>query len=176
MLKLRSIFLLILLSSSSMAELAQYTLGAGDLIRITVYNEADLSMEVRIGLSGVISYPLLGELPVAGLSPQKLEENLVQKLDNYLVSPSAIVTIVEYRPFYVTGEVSKPGSYAFHPGLTIDKAISIAGGFTERASKSKITVVRDAPEGGTKSQEVKGAKLSDVVNPGDVITVDQSFF
>ena len=92
------------------------------------------------------------------------------------------VSIVEYRPFYVTGEVEKPGSYAFHPGLTIDKAISIAGGFTERASKGKIFVMHDQSpyesiaEDAQRSKEKKTVKLYDVVQPGDVITVEQSFF
>ncbi|WP_051219394.1 polysaccharide biosynthesis/export family protein [Oceanobacter kriegii] len=172
-------------SINSMAAPAQYRLGAGDLIQISVYDEPDLSQEVRIGLSGTISFPLLGDVSVSGLSPKELEEELVTRLKGpYLLDPSVTVSIVEYRPFYMTGEVEKPGSYAFHPGLTVDKAISIAGGFTERASKSKIFVMHDqsAVKDGTSQGllvepgEKKSLDLYDVVQPGDVITVEQSFF
>ena len=110
-------------------------------------------------------------------SPRELEQELIKQLKGpYLVDPSVSVSIMEYRPFYVTGEVKKPGSYPFHPGLTIDRAISIAGGFTERASKGRIFVVHDRTgvEGGGIQKE--RTKLADVVRPGDVITVEQGFF
>jgi len=113
------------------------------------------------------------------LSPKELEQKLVERLKGpYLVDPSVSVSIMEYRPFYVTGEVEKPGSYPFHPGLTIDRAISIAGGFTERASKSRIYVVHDrtSSEPGVDSIQKERTKLADVVRPGDVITVEQGFF
>ncbi|MCY0966960.1 polysaccharide biosynthesis/export family protein [Parathalassolituus penaei] len=166
------------LSFSAIAASEQYRLGAGDLIQISVYDEPDLSQEVRIGLSGSISYPLLGDIQVSGLSPKDLEDKLTSRLKGpYLLNPSVTVSIVEYRPFYVTGEVEKPGSYAFHPGLTVDKAISIAGGFTERASKSKIYVIHDAASDKSGRGEARNqVKIYDVVQPGDVITVEQSFF
>ena len=130
-------------------------------------------------MSGTISYPLLGDVDVEGLSPKQLELKLLEKLKGpYLVDPSVSVSIMEYRPFYVTGEVEKPGSYSFHPGLTVERAISIAGGLTERASKNRIYVVRDkaAEEVVTQSIQKEKAKLSDVVRPGDVITIEQGFF
>ena len=166
--------LMALLSSFTNADEGIYLLGPGDLISISVYDEPDLSLkELRIGLSGQISYPLLGDIRVEGLSPKELEIRLTERLKGpYLVDPSVTVSIINYRPFYVTGEVKKPGSYSFHPGLTIDRAISIAGGFTERASKSKIYVVHDDDDSSDKTR----TKLADVVRPGDVITVEQSFF
>ncbi len=183
MLRLSGLIIVFFLSFAAMANPNQYRLGAGDLIQISVYDEPDLSLDVRIGLSGDISFPLLGDVTVAGLSPKELELNLIKRLKGpYLLDPSVTVSIVEYRPFYVTGEVEKPGSYAFHPGLTIDKAISIAGGFTERASKGKIFVMHDQSpyesiaEDAQRSKEKKTVKLYDVVQPGDVITVEQSFF
>lgn len=158
-----------------------YRLGAGDLISINVYDEPDLSLEVRIGLSGQISYPLLGDVVVSGLTPKLLEEKLtVGLLGPYLVAPSVNVSINEYRPFYVIGEVKKPGSYPFHPGLTVDKAISISGGFTERASKDSIYVIHDVrkprSEQKDKREEKKQVELYDVIQPGDVLTIEQSFF
>lgn len=157
-----------------------YTLGAGDVIEISVYDEEDLSLEVRIGLSGQISYPLLGDVAVSGLTPKQLEMKLVSGLKGpYLIEPSVTVSIKEYRPFYVIGEVKKPGGYPFHPGLTVDKAISLSGGFTERASKSKIYVVHDqganAPKRSDSDKKIP-VKLFDVIQPGDVITIEQSFF
>ena len=178
MLRLLSL-LLVFISLPSIANDNVYRLGAGDLIAISVYDEPDLSLELRIGLSGAVSYPLLGDIDVAGLSPKELEQKLVERLKGpYLVDPSVSVSIMEYRPFYVTGEVEKPGSYPFHPGLTIDRAISIAGGFTERASKSRIYVVHDrtSSERGVDSIQKERTKLADVVRPGDVITVEQGFF
>ena len=179
-------FLFVLASTISFSSyasnnvLAGYTLGAGDLISISVYDEEDLSLEVRIGLSGQISYPLLGDVAVSGLSPKQLEDKLVAGLKGpYLVDPSVTVSIQEYRPFYVIGEVKKPGGYPFHPGLTVDKAISISGGFTERASKSSIFVVHDSgnlEQKRSADDEKEAVKLFDVIQPGDVITIEQSFF
>jgi protein involved in polysaccharide export with SLBB domain len=185
-------FVLSFLSITSFANesgLAGYRLGAGDLISISVYDEADLSLEVRIGLSGQISYPLLGDVVVSGLTPKLLEQKLTSGLKGpYLVAPSVNVSIIEYRPFYVIGEVKKPGSYPFHPGLTVDKAISISGGFTERASKGSIYVIHDdrkprselgrEKQGEEKDEraEKKQVELYDVIQPGDVVTIEQSFF
>lgn len=171
--------LFIAISFQSFANENVYRLGAGDLISISVYDEPDLSLELRIGLSGTISYPLLGDVDVQGLSPKQLEVKLLEKLKGpYLVDPSVSVSIMEYRPFYVTGEVEKPGSYSFHPGLTVERAISIAGGFTERASKNRIYVVQDnmGEDADGKSIKKDKAKLADVVRPGDVITIEQGFF
>jgi len=178
MLRLLSL-LLVVFSFQSVANENVYRLGAGDLISISVYDEPDLSLELRIGLSGTVSYPLLGDVEVDGLSPKELEMKLIEKLKGpYLVDPSVSVSIMEYRPFYVTGEVEKPGSYSFHPGLTMERAISIAGGFTERASKSRIYVVHDKADDDSNGQSIQKvkAKLSDVVRPGDVITIEQGFF
>jgi len=170
--------LLVLLSPFSFSDDNTYRLGAGDMISISVYDEPDLSLEVRIGLSGTITYPLLGDVAVDGLSPKEFETKLVDKLKGpYLIDPSVSVSIVEYRPFYVTGEVEKPGSYAFQPGLTIDRAVSIAGGFTDRGSKNRVYVVRDRSDPNSSvSIRKEKMELLDIVKPGDVITVEQGFF
>jgi polysaccharide export outer membrane protein len=175
MVRFLSLLLFSCLSYTSLADPSRYTMGAGDLVSISIYHEADLSLDVRIGPSGQISYPLLGDIIVSGLSPKELETKLTQGLKGpYLIDPSVTVFIIEYRPFYVTGEVKKPGSYAFHPGLTVDKAISISGGFTERASKGSIFVEHDERDDSTEKKQ--SVELNDVIQPGDVITVEQSFF
>ena len=151
----------------------QYKLGSGDKIRIQVYGEDDLYLETRVSDRGTISYPFLGELKVVGLTPSQLEKEITVKLkDGYLVNPKVSVDILEYRPFYVNGEVEKPGGFPFQPGITIRKAISVAGGFKERAAKDKIYVIRGNDPSG-KSIKVG---LGDAVYPGDIITVEQSFF
>ncbi len=180
---MQRIFLLVVFSCLSFISFASepglsgYRLGAGDLTSINVYDEDDLSLEVRIGLSGQISYPLLGDVVVSGLTPKLLEEKLTSGLKGpYLIAPSVNVSIIEYRPFYVIGEVKKPGSYPFHPGLTVDKAISISGGFTERASKGSIYVIHDTRKQSKERAEKQKVELYDVIQPGDVVTIEQSFF
>ncbi len=155
-----------------------YRLGAGDAISIRVYGEQDLSLdEVKIGDTGNISYPFLGNINVLGKTPKEVENILTKGLKGpYLVDPSVTVLILEYRPFYVIGEVKRPGSYAFQPGLTVAKAISIAGGFTERASKSSIYLGHDISDSKQVKKKDKAVKLDNSVTPGDVITVKQSFF
>ncbi len=90
----------------------------------------------------------------------------------YLVDPEVTFFIHKNLPFYVNGQVEKPGGYPFSPGLTVRKAISLAGGFEERANKNRINVVRDADPNGAP----KPIKLEEQVVPGDIITVERSFF
>ena len=150
-----------------------YRLGPGDEIVISVFGEEDLSMEFRLNDTGILNYPLLGELQLGGVTVIELEQLIASGLKGpYLIDPDVTVSINEYRAFYLHGEVRKPGGYPFQPGLTVEKAIALAGGFTERASRSKIDVNR--AEGS--SDSAVRIKLSDAVNPGDVITVRQSFF
>lgn len=154
---------------------AGYQLGAGDVVRIHVYGEEDLSFEqLLVGESGIISYPFLGEIRLKGITIKALEQRLMDGLKpDYLIDPKILVSIVAYRPFFVSGEVKSPGSYGYQPGLTVRQAISLAGGFTERASKSKITIVSDLRGG---SEEPVKVGLGDQVSPGDSITIDQSLF
>ena len=151
----------------------EYKLGTGDKIRIQVYNEDDLYLEARVNDSGIISYPFLGTLKVRGLTPVQIEDVITSKLKgDYLVNPKVSVDIIEYRQFYVNGEVQAPGGFPFQPGITVRKAISVAGGFRERASKEKIFIIRES------SPDKKAVKvdLDEKVAPGDIITVEESFF
>ena len=151
-----------------------YPLNAGDSIRIHVYGEADLSFqEILIGQDGVIAYPFLGEIPVGGITVSKLRDILTSGLKpDFLIDPRISVSVVRYRPFFVNGHVNKPGGVDFQPGLTLRKAIALAGGFTERANKKQVLLIADAdPE--RKEEQVS---LDYRVQPGDIITVQQSFF
>lgn len=130
-------------------------------------------METRIGDDGIIVYPFLGELNLLGMTARELENRIVEGLrPDYLVNPTVTVSLVEYRPFYIFGAVSSPGGYAFQPGLTVRQAVALGGGFTERASRNRIVVVRD----GDRSGNERSISLNDFVQPGDTVTVRESFF
>jgi polysaccharide export outer membrane protein len=153
--------------------LEQYRLGSGDIVKISVFGEDDLSLETRLPQTGIISYPFLGDIKAVDLTVSALEKYIFDGLKgDYLISPSVSVTVIQYRPFFIDGEVKKPGGYPYQPGLSVDKASALAGGYTERASKSKIVIVRDI----SGLQSTLFAQSSDIVFPGDIITIQQSFF
>jgi len=151
-----------------------YTLNAGDSVRIYVYGEEDLSFDtLLIGQNGRISYPFLGELAVTGKTASQLQAEITAGLTpDYLVDPRISVSVVKYRPFFVNGEVKQPGGVDFQPGLTLRKAVSLAGGFTERANKKGALVISDS-DPNRKEREVD---LDYNVQPGDIITVRDTFF
>ena len=153
---------------------SSYRLGAGDVVNIRVFGEDDLSKEkIRLTDAGTVPYPVLGELRVLGMTVGDLERLITDGLKGrYLVNPRVSVQIDEYRPFYVNGMVEKPGGYPYQPGLTVRKAASLAGGFKERASSSKMYVIRE----GDKSQKPVKVDLNTVIGPGDILTIEESFF
>jgi protein involved in polysaccharide export with SLBB domain len=163
-----------LLQAQDLPQEPGYTLNAGDSIRIYVYGEPDLTFErLLIGHNGRISYPFLGELKVTGKSAAQLQQVLINGLKpDYLIDPRISVSIVKYRPFFVNGEVKSPGGVDFQPGLTLRKAISLAGGFTERANKKEVLVIADR-DPDLKEQKVS---LDYRVQPGDIFTVQDTFF
>lgn len=177
---LRSLFAAVLtcvLSTASVAKAEDgadsYRLGPGDQMIISVFGEDDLSMEFRLNDTGELNYPFLGALQIEGLTVAEVESLITDGLKGpYLINPDVTVSIKEYRAFYLNGEVRTPGAYPYQPGLTVEKAVALAGGFTERASRSKIDVNRSEDS----SSEPARIKLSDAVYPDDVITVHQSFF
>lgn len=155
-------------------ELSSYKLGAGDVISIRVLGEDDLKREhVKLSDAGTISFPVLGEIQVKGLTVGALEDYITKGLKGrYLLNPQVTVSIDEYRNFYVNGMVEKPGGYPYSPGLTVRKAVSIAGGFKERAARDKISVIHDDDP----KQTPHKVDLNTALLPGDIITVEESFF
>lgn len=152
----------------------QYILQAGDRIYIQVFDEPDLTMETTVGQSGTINYSYLGTVEVAGQSAEQLTDSLTEKLrDGYLRNPSVNVTVQKYRSFFVDGEVRSPGSYGYEPGLTLAKAVSLAGGMTDRASRRKIFLTREVENGQKKRFRVE---MSETIEPGDIITIQEGFF
>ncbi len=160
--------------SQSAPELSSYRLGAGDMISIRVLGEDDLRRErVRLSDAGTVSFPVLGELKVKGMTVGALEDYITKGLKGrYLLNPQVTVTIDEYRNFYVNGMVEKPGGYPFAPGLTVRKAITLAGGFKERASRDKINIIRDDDP----KQTPRRVDMNAPVLPGDILTIEESFF
>ena len=167
--------LLVPLSSSVLAETdSTYKLASGDVISISVFGEPDLSFEeVRLNDAGIFSYPFLGDVRAGGKMASEIERTLTERLKgSYLVDPRVSVSILKYREFFISGEVKTPGGYAFQPGLTLRRAVALAGGLTERASEKRITIIRDQdPE-----RRPAPATLDTLVMPGDTITIDQGFF
>lgn len=166
------LILVILYSGALLANESSYRLATDDIISINVFNEPDLSLrETKINDDGNISVPLLGQVNVMGKTVSEIEKQITDLFGaDYLVNPRVTVSIDEFRPFYINGEVSKPGSYPYRTGLTVEMAVTIAGGFTERASKQKIFIIRE------NKTERKSAVLNSTVSPGDIITVEESFF
>ena len=155
------------------ASLDEYHLNAGDKIKIHVFGEPDLDVETRLGTSGNIRYPFLGKIHVSGMTLTELEQNITLKLKSgYLIDPQVRVSLEEFRPFYVNGEVKKPGAYPYQPGLNVRKAISLAGGFSEQADKNKVFLIHGEDSGKKEEKSSLNAEMS----PGDIITVKQSYF
>ena len=150
-----------------------YRLGANDVIKVQVYGEDALTTETRVGGDGKISVPLLGVLEVKGLTVKETAELIAKRLaDGFLKNPRVVIYITKYRNFFVSGEVKNPGGYPYEEGLTVLKAVTLAGGFTNRASEGRIKIKRLKG----KVEETISVKLDDPVFPDDVIVVPESFF
>ena len=150
-----------------------YRLGAGDKLQIDVFNQADLTGEYTLDGNGRFTMHLIGKVDAAGLTPTELEALLVSKLKpDYLVNPRISVRVQNFRPFYIIGEVKSPSSYAYVDGMTYLTAVAIAGGYTYRAKKDNVYVVRGADPG---REEIK-LDVNDKVQPGDIIRVAERMF
>jgi len=161
-------------STADASDANAYRIDTGDRISVTVYQEPDLSIQgVRVKDNGSIALPLLGDLNVAGLTSRELHELIVGRLlDGYLKKPSVAVSIDGYRLYYIKGEVNRPGGYSFVDGLTVSKAVALAGGYTVRASEGRISLVRESdPE-----NPMESVGPNTAIVPGDIITVGESFF
>jgi protein involved in polysaccharide export with SLBB domain len=152
---------------------SDYVLGPGDKLHIVVYGEDDLTTDVKIDKSGFISFPFLDDIQVIGLSTKKIE-NIIREglLGDYIVDPQVFFSIAMYRPFFIHGQVKRPGGYPYQDDLTLDKAIAIAGGLSNRASASEWKITRLV--NGVKVT-LEGNVLSEI-RPDDIIKIEQIFF
>jgi polysaccharide export outer membrane protein len=155
------------------ADVAGYRLGAGDQVRVTVFRHVDLSGDFQLDGEGYFAMPLVGEILGGGLSARQLESEIEKRLKEggFLVNPQVGIEVLNYRPFYIIGEVNNPGSYQYVNGMTVINAVALAGGFTYRADQSDIVINR----GGSQGPEVE-ALLDSQVLPGDIINVTERFF
>jgi polysaccharide export outer membrane protein len=151
-----------------------YRLGPGDKLRVTVFNETDLSGEFAVDGQGFVRLPLVGQLPAAGLTTYALESRIADAFvsGGYLVTPRVSVEITGYRPFYIIGEVSKPGEYAYVNAMTAQYAIALAGGYTDRAVESTLWVRH---QGESKETEYPADETTRIY-PGDVVRVSRSTY
>lgn len=150
-----------------------YRIDAGDGISVNVFGEPDLGLkDERVKGDGTITLPLIGDIAVRGLTAQQVKDAIERRLrDGYLKKPSVTVAVETYRMFFIKGEVNKPGGYSYAEGLTVEKAVALAGGYTERATENEIKLVReDAPE------KVLKVGPGTAIRPGDVVTIGESFF
>jgi protein involved in polysaccharide export with SLBB domain len=150
-----------------------YQLGPGDKLSVTVFDQAELSGQYTINGAGQFVMPFIDEVQAEGLTIPELSELIVSKLKpDYLINPRVSIEVLNFRPFYIIGEIDSPGSYPYIEGMTYLTAVAIAGGFTYRAKKKYVMVKRkDDPEG----KEIK-TKLTEDLSPGDIIRVAERMF
>jgi protein involved in polysaccharide export with SLBB domain len=151
-----------------------YRLGAGDKVRIIVFGEESLTGEYLVpGGVGKISFPLVGDISAGGLTVGQLETELENALrDGFLKQPRVSIEVLEYRPFFILGEVMKPGEYPYTNGLTVMNAVATANGFTYRADTHKVYIRR----ANSAQEQQYQLTTSTPVEPGDTIRIGERFF
>lgn len=150
-----------------------YVLDAGDSVRVTVFEQEGLTNTYAVDQSGYLSFPLVGAVPARGYTVQQVEGELANKLRNgYLRNPDVSVQVERYRPIFVMGEVGAAGQYSYVPGLTVQKAVALAGGFSPRANQGNVDVTRSI-----NGKVMTGRVVtSDPLLPGDTIYVRERLF
>ncbi|MCI5077089.1 polysaccharide biosynthesis/export family protein [Oricola sp.] len=150
-----------------------YMLDAGDRIRITVFDQADLTNSYSVDQSGYIAFPLIGAVPARGRTVQQLEGEIAAKLRNgFLRNPDVSIEVDQYRSIFVMGEVGAAGQYAYTPGMTVQNAIAAAGGFSARANQANVDITRKI-----NGRVITGrVVISDPLMAGDTIFVRERLF
>ena len=150
-----------------------YRLGAGDRIRVTVYEQDGLTNTYSVDQSGYLAFPLVGSIPARGHTAKQVEAKLAAKLrDGYLRDPDVSVEVDRYRPVFVMGEVGAAGQYSYVPGLTVQKAVAMAGGYSPRANQTSVDITRDIS-----GKVITGrVSTSDPLLPGDTVYVRERLF
>jgi len=150
-----------------------YVLGGGDKIRLSVFGETDLGGEFEIDGSGVVRLPLIGQVKAAGMTVHQFEDKLISMFeDGYLKDPRVSVEVINYRPFYIIGEVNKPGQYPYVSDMNALNAVALAGGYTAKADKSEIYIQRT----GVNGEKDYPSNETTKIRPGDVVRIPERFF
>jgi polysaccharide biosynthesis/export protein VpsN len=154
-------------------DISSYRLGPGDALRLTVFRHEDLSGEFTLDGEGYFAMPLVGEILGGGRTSRQLENEveIALKSGGYLIDPQVSIEVLNYRPFYIIGEINNPGSFEYVNGMTVINAVALAGGFTYRADQDDIIISR----GGSNGPKVQ-ARLDTEVLPGDIVEVTERFF
>lgn len=154
-------------------EVEEYRLGSGDKLRINVFGEDALSGEFVVNDAGQVSFPLIGTINAAGLTVPQLQRAIEAKLaDGYVKQPRVAAEVLNYRPFFILGEVNKPGEYPYSVGMTVVNAVARAEGFTYRADKRNVYIKRS----GSEKEEEFRLTTTLKVQPGDTIRIKERFF
>lgn len=150
-----------------------YQLDSGDSLRVTVFEQDNLSNTYLVDQAGYITMPLVGEVPARGKTTNQLSAEVATRLRNgYVRNPDVAIEVAQYRPFFITGEITNGGQYNYVDGMTVQKAIAIAGGFNSRAVTRRVLITRQM-----NGEIVHGyADLNAPVRPGDVITIEERLF
>ena len=161
------------IENGGVASVAGYQLGPGDQMRVTVFRHEDLSGEFAVDGEGFFALPLVGEIMTAGLTARQLENEIELRLKagGYLIDPQVSIEVLNYRPFYIIGEVNQPGSFEYVNGMTVINAVALAGGYTYRADQDDIIISR----GGSNGPRIQALPDTEVL-PGDIIEVTERFF
>jgi polysaccharide export outer membrane protein len=151
----------------------EYRLDAGDRLRIVVYGQEGLTNTYAIDAGGAITMPLIGGVPARGRTVAGLAADISGRLRNgFIREPSVAVEIESYRPFFILGEVAAPGQYPYVPNMSVESAVAIAGGFSPRAKRDRVTLTH--PEGGSLVRAV--VPLGTPLSPGDTVLVGERWF
>lgn len=152
---------------------SEYRLDAGDRINIVVYGQPTLTGEQLVGADGTVTLPLVGNVSAIGVTTHELAAKLQAKLaDGFMQNPSVTVAVVNYRPFYILGEVNQPGQYEYAVGMTVRDAVAKAGGYTYRAQQKEILLRRAGSD-----QEIRVTLDKDMrIRPGDTIRIVERYF
>lgn len=154
--------------------LESYRLGAGDRVRVTVFNEPSLTGEYNITPGGALAFPLIGVVSAGGQTINAVQQELAAKLgEGYVNDPRVSIEVLTYRPFYILGEVNRPGEYSYASGMTVEQAIARAGGFTYRANEKTVFLRRQT---GASESAVPLRSAQVAVLPGDTIRVGERYF
>lgn len=150
-----------------------YIFDSGDKVRITVFEQTGLTNTYGVDQAGYIAFPLVGAVVARGRTAQQLEGDLAAKLKNgFLRNPDVSVDVDRYRPVFVMGEVGSSGQYTFVPGMTVQKAIAVAGGFSARGQQENVDVTRSI-----NGKVLTGRVLiTDPLLPGDTVYVRERLF
>ena len=148
-----------------------YRLGSGDRLRVIVFGEDDLSGEFDVDGTGTVSFPLIGQVHALDRTLRSFERAVADMLrDGYLRDPRVSAEVLNYRPFYIIGEVEHGGEYPFTSGMHVLNAVAVAGGYTYRANTSRVFITRRGEE------RAFPATAASTVQPGDLIRVPERFF